>query len=602
MEWDILDVLPHWKLIINIEVKSGTSVNSIKKAAKQTNIHLGIFKTIFGAHLPCDWKFIKAAFTPNLDLRSLEYNICEYCTQFIISDSEILDMNPWIEKILDYGSFKEEVSSEYEDLLVGLIGFSSIHRIEKLNELIADPLKFSKETELKMSNQTSSIQWENERDRNLILGVDRFGIKRTKRGNTEDEKILSEYLCYNLTADQRTAVNDPSLLIIIQGEYGCGKTYVLKERAKQFSEKHPESKIAYINIVDFNHKVGMMDMVAENDFMDYTNVDVVLHHHLKDHYFQYEDELKGVDRSFRQGGEESSLVLKHFLKKSSTYNHMFVDEMPPFKDANSEYELFSMDKTYCIAMKCDVHNNDVNEEWIYQMEARYNAKRIILKNNMRNAETIMNVSSCFDRNDEYGNPNRDRVIPKKNIQGPVCYHYQNSHFFEKEMLIRAAIQKYFDQPKESVLVITENMDSRITRKLYTEVQEYFSADRNVVYLPEDDDYIDYKENIEEVKMYLEKPEGVLVTDIQSFHGAQARNIIIILNENCSSMNLKNMVLRTMAFAIIIHNDNINQALPGLVRDFSLHEHIQPGNTEQLICNNEEDDHRSSCSLQSPLRS
>ena len=108
LEWDILIILPQWKSIINIEVKRGSGFHPLKTAAKQTDIHLGIFKRIFGAHLSSEWKFTKAACTPNMYLTG-ERKPCEYCTQFILSASEILDMNHWIEKILDYGSFKEEV-------------------------------------------------------------------------------------------------------------------------------------------------------------------------------------------------------------------------------------------------------------------------------------------------------------------------------------------------------------------------------------------------------------------------------------------------------------------------------------------------------------
>ena len=66
MEWDILIILPQWKFIINIEVKRGAGLNSLKTAAKQADIHLGIFKRIFGAHLSSEWKFTKAACTVHL--------------------------------------------------------------------------------------------------------------------------------------------------------------------------------------------------------------------------------------------------------------------------------------------------------------------------------------------------------------------------------------------------------------------------------------------------------------------------------------------------------------------------------------------------------
>ena len=77
MEWDSLIIIPQVKMIINIEVKSGPSFNALKKAAKQTNAHLQIFKKIFGAHLSQEWKFVKAVFTPNLSSKILDNNLCE---------------------------------------------------------------------------------------------------------------------------------------------------------------------------------------------------------------------------------------------------------------------------------------------------------------------------------------------------------------------------------------------------------------------------------------------------------------------------------------------------------------------------------------------
>ena len=95
-----------------------------------------------------------------------------------------------------------------------------------------------------------------------------------------------------------------------------------------------------------------------------------------------------------------------------------------------------------------------------------------------------------------------------------------------------------------------------------------------------------------MKEYLEKPEGILVTNMDTFNGAQARNIIIIGNH---SANLRNMIMRTMSFAIIIHKrDTFKESVPGLVRDDNLHEYIHPGNTEQLFCKNKDDEHRSIC--------
>ena len=110
-------------------------------------------------------------------------------------------------------------------------------------------------------------------------------------------------------------------------------------------------------------------------------------------------------------------------------------------------------------------------------------------------------------------------------------------------------------------------------------------------------HADYEKHIREVKEYLEKPEGILVTNMGSFNGAQGRNIIIIVDDDddFDMIYLRNMIMRTMSFAIIIHKkDRFKQSVPGLVRDDNLHEYIHPGNTEQLFCKNKRSKHRSIC--------
>ena len=597
MEWDILILLPQWKLIINIEVKRGAGLSPLKHAVKQTEFHLDIFRKIFGAHLSSEWKFIKAACTPNLHLTG-ESNPCDYCTQFILSGSEMLNMSPWIERIIANGSFEVEAPQEYKDLLVGIIGFSSIRQSNELNKLIVDPHEFSKETEFKITNQTSAIQGENEENRHILQELCDTD-KESKVKKSKGKKIQSEYLCYMLTPDQLMAVKDPSSLIIIEGDYGCGKTYVLKERTKQCAEKYPGSKIAYINITTDAYRISVnkniMDIIAENNFKDYSNVDVVTAKDMYDHYSKHRDQLNGVSNSFVIYGGECSLLLKHFLEHS-TYDHIFIDEMPPFKKIS--YELFLTNKTYCVTMKCDIFDDNINEEWIIQMVERYNAKRIILKHNMRNSATIMNLSNCFDRNNvsKKKNLSKANVIPNKNIIGPVCYHYSNIHDLTNFFLVGAAIQKYFPQQKESLVVLNSYLLN--AQNLYADLQEYFTTTREIVFLPEDDKYPDYEKHIVEVKEYLENPEGILITDTRSFQGAQARNIIIIADHHRFNIDfhLRNMILRTMSFVIIIYGDEIEESVPGLVRDENLHEYINSGNTEQIFCHNEDDEHRSICHL------
>ena len=290
-------------------------------------------------------------------------------------------------------------------------------------------------------------------------------------------------------------------------------------------------------------------------------------------------------------GEDCSLVINHFLEQS-TYHHSFIDEIPPFQGAISKYDFFSLEKMCCVTMKCVNNYDNKNEEWIIQMEKRYNAKKIMLKHNLRNLETIVNLADFFSDYDKVS------AITSNNIPGPECYHYHNIHQLNKDMLARAVILKYFKhKPHESSLVLTELISSS-SENIYNNLKKNFSTNRNVVYLPSEKlPGADYEKHIREVKEYIEKPDGILVTDIESFHGAQARNIIIISDYN-SRPTMRNMIMRTLSFAIIIHNKDIfKESVPGLVTDVDLHEYIHPGNIEHLVCNNVEDDeHRSICDL------
>ena len=95
MEWDSLLVLPAYKMIINIEVKSGSGIDALKSAASQTNLHLSIFKKIFGSLLSNEWKFVKAACTSNLKYESIkEYIPCTYCKQFLVTADDLLNFIP----------------------------------------------------------------------------------------------------------------------------------------------------------------------------------------------------------------------------------------------------------------------------------------------------------------------------------------------------------------------------------------------------------------------------------------------------------------------------------------------------------------------------
>ena len=169
----------------------------------------------------------------------------------------------------------------------------------------------------------------------------------------------------------------------------------------------------------------------------------------------------------------------------------------------------------------------------------------------------------------------------------VCYSYCNKQYHDLDdiLLVNAAINKYFkDKPNEPVVVLYH----QDAKDLYRYLQRNFSKDRRIVYLPGDeysDSHVEYNKHLQNVKEYLKNPEGILVTGINNFHGAQARNLIILdpsttLEEyRNEDIVIRDMIMRTMSFAIIIHIKELEKTVPGLVTDINLDEYIHQSNTE-----------------------
>ena len=313
MEWDELVVLPKYKLIINIEVKSGAQIQALKKASSQTVKHLGFFKKMFGAVLSHEWKFVKGACTPNLEVDSGD-SPCKYCRDFIVSASDMVDMIPWIQNVIrNYKKFKkEEYDTEYKDLLVGLLGFACMINTSITNQLIIDPLDLSKQTEMKLIAKNIGIDGEN-----VAL---------------EDRNNKYEYLCYMLTPEQMNAIKDTSTILFVDGDFGTGKTYVLKEKAKMYAKANPEERIAFMNLTNINGPPGhideykgfaIMDLIAINDFEDFHNIEVVTCRTLFEHYQKYKSEIPKTNIGYIRIHELVENYLKH-----NEYEYVLIDELP----------------------------------------------------------------------------------------------------------------------------------------------------------------------------------------------------------------------------------------------------------------------------------
>ncbi len=561
LEYDSLIVIPNLKLIINIEVKRGNTLNVLQNAANQTQKHLLFFKKVFGSLLSVGWKFTKAACVPNLEIAKNNNEICKYCKQFFIDDANLMDIESWLHKIQGHCLQYEEkdYSEEYENLLVGLIGYSSLRQSQQLNKLLLDPLDFSKQTECKLIANNQGISGESE--------IDREELKRSIR----NEQPEMTYLCYMLTSEQLAAVKCSSSFIIIDGDYGCGKTYVLKEKAKQCANENPSNNIIYINLSPLEYdnlesqetiRVNtVMDLIAVTEFREFETVVVVT---WKDLYTYFLNSFGHVDTEINVYD-----VIIYYLEHQQ-FDHVFIDELPPIREHEELPCLFRQGKTFCVTMKCDISGTDnLNEDWLIQMEKEYNAKRIHLTYNMRNSENVTNISRAIG--DRKEGDLKCCVMPEKNITGPICYWYNNEYDLDISFLSIAVLEKYFSSdPQESIVIL---LDRGFDDLVFKYIHKYLSIGRNIVCLHKNSNQNELE--IEDARNFLQDPKGILVTDIETFGGAQARNTIIFLSwKGHYNAYLRNIILRTMSFCVVITSDTEVRPMYGMIQDHNLHDHVK----------------------------
>ncbi len=138
-----------------------------------------------------------------------------------------------------------------------------------------------------------------------------------------------------LNTEQFNAVHFKSAFLIINGDYGTGKTFVLKERAKMFAENNKNEKIAYINLtglldhnkpfdIDRYKNPTVMDLMALND-LNHENIEVVSCHDL----FQLNFIQEKLDQNLSTEDMLNYCLNKYLCKNG--IKHIFIDEMVFFK-------------------------------------------------------------------------------------------------------------------------------------------------------------------------------------------------------------------------------------------------------------------------------
>ncbi len=325
-EWDTMIVIPSCKLVMNIEVKSGKSWEVLKSAANQTKKHHNFLNKVFGCVLSEEWKFLRSVCMPLIKLEDVVP--CNNCRKYLLGTTELFDVKNWIQGIVEDNNklIDNSCQKDYDNLIMRLIGFTSIQKSFEINKLLVNPIDYRKQAEEKLSGEDSGLSGEGGfKDRHELMNklkeekLPKLTIKTAENYN---------FNCYMLTFQQLNALKYSSQILILLGDYGSGKTFVLKERAKQYATKNPDEKIVYVNLTNLNlymndidNSFSVMDVYARVDFKDFSNIDVITTEDLVQYY-----QMNKKDIPTTATMKSLYATLKHFFDNKD-YNAIFIDEL-----------------------------------------------------------------------------------------------------------------------------------------------------------------------------------------------------------------------------------------------------------------------------------
>ena len=168
-----------------------------------------------------------------------------------------------------------------------------------------------------------------------------------------------------LNHEQLRAVMNTNDYIVLSGDFGTGKTFVLKERAKRCAEKNTTSNIAYINLTSLDFEtirpenlsnLSLMDIVARKDFERYDNITTITCMELEDHYSKYRHDIKSDEKSIIFS------LLDNYLKHNK-FDFVFIDELSTYI-SKSAPDFFQQAKGFCVTVRKPVYGKRHDSEGI----------------------------------------------------------------------------------------------------------------------------------------------------------------------------------------------------------------------------------------------
>ena len=116
------------------------------------------------------------------------------------------------------------------------------------------------------------------------------------------------------------------------------------------------------------------------------------------------------------------------------------------------------------------------------------------------------------------------------------------------------------EPEEPVVILV--VKKREFSKTVDKCKSAFEHTRNiVVYQTRGTDF--KEEHVDNLRRYLENPEGILITDADAFAGMQARSVVVLGD---SSRLVRNYIMRAISFVVLVQDKNLIDNLISLNPD------------------------------------
>ena len=304
-EMDLLIILPQSRLIIgkhvlflnwhydfiyvctvyafaDLETKSSRMAENIhrriEKAASQVRRRARVLGQLHGDILLNNWTYVRAISLPMLSTQQIwnedsqsqkVLQICSSCRQFILDRDKVNDLVGWIEG-LTAARPVYPMDEQYENLLTRIIGFLMVSKDQPA--FINFPLHERMQASRKQNDAAITLKGSGVASEEPIKSdVDAFkepcqsDVEVSKKCNKNKSQVSKEgkkdkgpthlgslqtVVLWN--KDQLNVLQAEKKKLILDSDFGCGKTLLLKACAKSLKEQQDSKREAKVDIIFFS--------------------------------------------------------------------------------------------------------------------------------------------------------------------------------------------------------------------------------------------------------------------------------------------------------------------------------------------------------------